>query len=120
MVVTANRKWRVVSEQEFRDKLIEALEPHRGYYCAVTGPGRSGAVAAVYASHFLYIPYVPPQGDFAAFRGRVLVIDTARWTGKTIRKLTSKVSKQGAIADSLFIYDEKADGLVKFWYEVFP
>jgi len=121
VVETPNRKWRVVEETEFRTALADRLKLLHGQYAAVTGPGRSGAVAAVYASHFLHVPYIPPTAEnFDRINGTVLVIDTAIWTGKTIRKLSKKIERQNCAVDIIAIFDEKKDGLVKFWYEVWP
>lgn len=49
----------IISEIEFSNKLTEILSPLKGKFSYVTGPGRSGAISAVYASHFLDIPFVP-------------------------------------------------------------
>lgn len=48
---------RIVSEHEFAERLRSLLtDPLFGEAGWVTGPGRSGAVASVYASHILGIP----------------------------------------------------------------
>ena len=48
---------RVVAEAEFAGVLrLKLLGVQAG---AVVGPGRSGAVASVYASHILGIPFIP-------------------------------------------------------------
>lgn len=66
---------RTITESEFQDRLREALSDHEVHFARwVTGPGRSGAIAAVYASYFLNIPYV--QFGYAARpEGAPLVID---------------------------------------------
>jgi hypothetical protein len=48
-----------ITPDKFYQRMVEVLEPLRGKYKAVTGPGRSGAVASAYASHFLNIPWIP-------------------------------------------------------------
>ena len=48
---------RIVSEGEFSKAIKDKLS---GIDCdCVTGPGRSGAIASVYASHILKIPFLP-------------------------------------------------------------
>ena len=103
--------YRTVSEPEFRDRIREQL---RGCcdFAAVTGPGRSGAVAAVYASHILGIPFIPYRARVPSkFEGKMLVIDTARWTGATIRK----AARLYPGARILTVYNEPP--MVRFWYE---
>lgn len=80
---------------------------------SVTGPGRSGAIAAVYASHMLAVPFIPYGGNAPVALGRVLVIDTARMSGKTLRKAHSRYSYANPVV--LWCYDEPP--LVSFWYE---
>ena len=64
---------RIISEAEFAERIREALsDPQYEAAAWVTGPGRSGAVAAVYASHILHIPFVP-YGQEAARLGRPTV-----------------------------------------------
>lgn len=102
--------YRTVSEPEFRDRIRELL---RGCCAAaVTGPGRSGAVAAVYASHILGIPFIPYRNPVPKkFDGKMLVIDTATWTGSTIRK----AGRRYPGAQILVVYNEPP--MVRFWYE---
>lgn len=104
---------RIVSEPEFRvglwimlDRLFRGV-PLPDY---VTGPGRSGAVAAVYASHDLGIPFVPY--GFKA-RGRPLIIDTARMSGKTMRRAMKKYAGTNPMLAA--VYEEPP--IVRFWYE---
>jgi len=99
---------RIVSEAEFRSRLVTKLTPFIGVFDYVVGPGRSGAVAAVYASHFLGIPFVPYKCKAV---GNPLVVDTASMTGRTIRK-ASRVYDN---ATGCFMYLEGPR--VKFWYE---
>lgn len=80
---------------------------------AVTGPGRSGAIAAVYASHLLSIPFIPFGNNIPEKLSPLLVIDTAKLTGATIRKAAKKYGKNNPIL--VVLYDEPP--IVKFWYE---
>ncbi len=77
---------------------------------SVTGPGRSGAIAAVYASHILGIPYgqTPPQE-----LGNLLIIDTAIESGETLKKAARKYCKYSH--HILALYQEPPR--VAFWYE---
>lgn len=84
----------------------------RDRYSFVTGPGRSGAVAAVYASHLLGIPYLPHKVRKIT-DGSILVVDTAVASGNTIRKC----AKWYGGADYRYMYDQTKCGRVKFWYE---
>ena len=98
---------RIVEEAEFSATVTERLAGLTGYDF-VTGPGRSGAIAAVYASHFLGIPFIPYK---ASCPGRPLIVDTACLTGRTIRK----ASKVYGGADFIAFYQQPER--VKFWYE---
>lgn len=49
--------YRTVQEPEFRERIKAVLAGVEAK--AVTGPGRSGAVASVYASHILGLPFIP-------------------------------------------------------------
>ena len=99
---------RFVQEEEFRSKLAQTLAPLVGKYSFVTGPGRSGAVASVYASHFLGVPYVPYKRMVGE---NVLIVDTAVLSGRTIRKASSYY---GGVD---FVYMFNQPPRVKFWYE---
>ena len=73
-----------VSESEFRVALELALDDlDTSSVQAVTGPGRSGAITAVYASHYLGVPFIP-YGQRTPLT--VMVVDTNSSTGKTLRK----------------------------------
>jgi hypothetical protein len=105
----------VISEVEFSAALRELLQTidTNDFPGWVTGPGRSGAVAAVYASHLLGIPFLP-FGQFADEKlGRVLLIDTARETGQTLRKAERKYESRNPLV--LCVYEEPPR--VAFWYE---
>ena len=99
---------RLITEDEFRAEVIEKLHDKFGIYNYVTGPGRSGAVASVYASHYLGIPFVPYKHKS---RGLPLIVDTAAKTGRTIRK----ASKVYGCADWVVMFQEPPR--VRFWYE---
>jgi hypothetical protein len=103
--------YRVVSELEFAERLRKVVEPLRGKVGVVTGPGRSGAIAAVYASHELGVPYIPPTGRFPEHLRPLLLIDTAHWTGETIRKAARKTGADVVVC----VFDEPP--MVRFWYE---
>jgi adenine/guanine phosphoribosyltransferase-like PRPP-binding protein len=77
----------------------------------VTGPGRSGAVAAAYASHYLRIPFIPYGKKKPKKFDKMLIIDTARQSGKTLRKAEKKYANSIVIA----VYEEPPR--VAFWYE---
>lgn len=102
----------MVQETEFREALVEKLS----VFCPsdfdfVTGPGRSGSVAAVYASHLLGIPYVPYKANPT---GRYLVVDTTSKTGRTLRKAAKKYNAVRAVV--MFHQTSTTDRL-RFWYE---
>jgi hypothetical protein len=95
---------RIVSEAEFAARLRIVLQNHRlDDIGAVTGPGRSGAIAAVYTSHMLHIPYIP-YGQLCPEKFRLLIIDTARESGRTLRNPVV-----------IAVYEEPPR--VVFWYE---
>ena len=102
----------VISEGAFvadlRDGLAKLGNKHFDF---VTGPGRSGAIASVYVSHMLHIPFLP-YGQHPVGQWSVLIVDTARNTGKTLRKACKKYDTE----DCLFVYDEPPR--VRFWYEI--
>jgi hypothetical protein len=103
---------RVVSEVEFAAAIRNALSiiPDVG---SVTGPGRSGAVAAVYASHILGVPFIPFGATTPFHLGRPLVVDTATESGKTLRKAAAKYRAFAPVV--LAVYSEPPR--VSFWYE---
>ena len=105
---------RVISEEEFRDALKTALATSGAIsLCeSVTGPGRSGAIASVYASHALGIPFLP-YGQKGP--GPTLLIDTARASGATLRKAVRRYESMGVTVWPLAVFNEPPR--VKFWYE---
>jgi hypothetical protein len=104
---------RIITEREFAWTLKQALDNLPPGIGSVTGPGRSGAIAAVYASHWQGVPFIPYGAIAPAHLGRLLVVDTAQQTGATIRKAVRRY----AYADphALTIYNEPPR--VVFWYE---
>lgn len=105
---------RIVSEAEFRARLAGMLaSADLGDVGSVTGPGRSGAVAAVYASHLLGVPFIPFGSPAPAHLGRVLIVDTARESGRTLRKAERRYEAARPVA--LAVYEEPPR--VTFWYE---
>ena len=100
--------FRIVEEKEFREVFYEKLESLRGSFSFVTGPGRSGAVAGVYASHFLGVPFVPYK---VSIHPHTLIVDTAVLSGRTIRR-ASKVYDNAP-----YVYAFEQPPRVKFWYE---
>lgn len=111
-----------IGEPEFAQALCAALDTsvEARLVRSVTGPGRSGAVAAVYASHMLGIPFLPfgQPGP-----GPVLVIDTAMKTGRTIRRAVRRYERLGMAAYDLVVFDEgpaapgERGSRLRFWYE---
>jgi adenine/guanine phosphoribosyltransferase-like PRPP-binding protein len=101
-----------ISESAFAERLREVL-PANDNIGAVTGPGRSGAVAAVYASHMLGVPFVPYGGRVPGHLGRLLIVDTARQSGRTLRKAASRYQDN----DPLVVVAFEEPPRVAFWYE---
>ena len=105
---------RFVSEPEFRARIQTELMS--GIYAdvgAVTGPGRSGAIAAVYASHILRVPFIPFGHDVPANLGGLLIIDTAAQSGRTLRKAARRYSDHAWLTVALYSEPPR----VMFWYE---
>lgn len=103
----------IISEKDFRERLISTLsDSYFSQFDSVTGPGRSGAVASVYASHLLGIPFLPFNAEAPNLK-RLLIIDTAQQTGKTLRKAGSRYQKFDP--HLLALYHEPPR--VIFWYE---
>jgi hypothetical protein len=104
---------RIVSEEEFRLALwSKLLFEDLSDVGSVTGPGRSGAVAAVYASHLLGVPFIP-YGQPAPELGRLLIIYTARESGRTLRKAERRYAGTNSIVIATFEEPPR----VAFWYE---
>lgn len=104
---------KIISEEEFHKILIRHLTQIEGIrFSYVTGPGRSGAVAAAYTSHYLGIPFIP-YGVKVPVKGNMLVVDTAAKSGKTIKKAMEKYSHHNPLGIVFFNEPPR----VKFWYE---
>ena len=104
---------RIVSEAEFNSRIRLLLSAVNDNVGAVTGPGRSGAVAAVYASHLLGVPFIPFGQKHPSHLGRLLIVDTARQSGATMRKAERRYACETPL--SLVCYEEPPR--VAFWYE---
>jgi adenine/guanine phosphoribosyltransferase-like PRPP-binding protein len=104
---------RVVTEPEFQARMRECMASvDLTEVGSVTGPGRSGAVAAVYASHILGVPFVP-YGSKAPALGRMLIVDTARESGRTLRKAARRYANDNPVV--IVAFEEPPR--VSFWYE---
>lgn len=101
--------YQCISEKQFKDRLKHKLDRLDFKPMFVTGPGRSGAIAAVYASHYLGVPFVPYKCGLK--RDGFLIVDTNKSTGKTIRR-ASRIYN-GAPHISAF----SVKGRLIFWYE---
>lgn len=104
---------RIVQPDEFYDRLVAVLRHAVGQFGSVMGPGRSGALASVYASHLLGIPWLPYK------RQRVplvlwptLIIDTATMSGRTLRKAARKILGP---SETLALFQEPPR--LRFWFE---
>ena len=107
---------RTVPEPEFAQRIRAALDGLPEDIGAVTGPGRSGAVAAVYASHILGVPFIPFGQPSPPELGRMLIVDTAIQSGRTLRKAAGKYGE--ANPHILAVYAEPPR--ITFWYEAMP
>jgi hypothetical protein len=104
--------WGIITEPEFRTRLESVLSlPEYAVARSVTGPGRSGAVAAVYASHWLGIPFIPHGHKVPDCLTPILVVDTAAESGATLRKAMRKAGTEMGVA----LFHEPPR--VRFWYE---
>lgn len=104
----------IVSEPHFLRVFLAALEETDTDACGfVVGPGRSGAIASVYASHHLRIPFIPYGAKAPIHLGRALVVDTAVLTGATMRKAARRYKD----ADPVISFAFNEPPRVRFWYE---
>jgi hypothetical protein len=106
---------RIISEVEFNGAIRASLADVDGIG-SVTGPGRSGALAAVYASHILGVAFLPygTMGEAVPVHlGRLLIIDTATDSGATLRKAASRYARFAPVV--MAVYHEPPR--VAFWYE---
>src|SRR3990167_7737575 len=116
---------KIVTEPEFFARLKEKLDSivsppspidpleHRSVMIrSVMGPGRSGAIASVYASHYLGAIWLPAMMRVVPQVLRpVLVIDAATMSGASLRKLANRVKAEFQLA----LFEEPPR--VRFWYE---
>lgn len=111
---------KLITEPEFYPCLKEKLDSLQVGLLAqkinkiksVMGPGRSGAVASVYASHYLGAIWLPAAMKLIPPVLRpVLVIDTATQNGASLRKLANRVKAEYQLA----VFQEPPR--VRFWYE---
>lgn len=110
--------WGRLTEEEWRKLFFAALDQQAfGCYDFVTGPGRSGAVASVYASHYLSIPYKPHKCGNYSNDTRVLIVDTVEYTGETLRKAAKWYAKKGLSTQVIFGVKEYKGHYFKMWYE---
>lgn len=103
-----------MTEPEFQARLIEVLAALPATEIgSVTGPVRSGAIASVYASHLLGVPFIPFGSRCPVNPGRLLIIDTARESDATLRK----AERRYADARPVVIACIEEPPRVAFWYE---
>lgn len=111
--------WERVTEEQWRAAFYAELNEMKGVkFDFVTGPGRSGHVAAVYASHYLGIPFKPHKCGVYKEGEVVLVVDTVKYTGKTLRKAQQWYAKRGLIVAVAYALDETRGHYYKMWYEI--
>lgn len=105
-----------INEITFRKALIEVLKPYKGYFKGVCGPGRSGALASVYASHILGVPFVPFKQQIPKELFPLLIVDTTQKSGRTMRKAVEWYKKlQLGEVQGLTPYS--ANAKLHFWFE---
>lgn len=107
----------LIDEPTFRAALNMALDnigPSNFDY--VVGPGRSGAIASAYASHRSGIPFVPWNQRIRGDKRRVLMVDTAMQTGKTMRRAVARYEKFGYEVTPLAVYNCPDTHFI-FWFE---
>jgi hypothetical protein len=100
-----------ISEERLKQELRSRLT--KGCFEFVTGPGRSGAIAAVYASHIFKINFIPFGATVP--HKELLIIDTAAMSGRTLRKAFRRYEHLNPTCLALFNEPPR----VKFWYETF-
>lgn len=103
----------VITEPEFAARIRDRLNCYHEKPKAVTGPGRSGAIAAVYASHMLGVPFLPFGSRCPSGLAPLLIVDTVRMSGRTLRKAARKYDTERTIV--MYAYDEPPRLI--FWYE---
>ena len=106
-----------ISELEFKAAIAVSLKDiDPTDFDFVVGPGRSGAIASVYASHMTGIKFLPWHNRVPDDKRRVLLIDTASQTGKTLRKARSRYISLNYEVDAIAVYD-CPDTHYVFWFE---
>ena len=106
-------KTKRIQEDDFYIKMLDVFQElsYIQEIKSVSGPGRSGAIAAVYASYILKVPFIP-YGQVVPDNIRPhLVVDTASLTGSTLKKAIIKMKAEHGIT----IIQETSH--IKFWYE---
>lgn len=101
----------VISEEEFLKSFSENLLTLKENIDFVTGPGRSGAVASVYASYLLSVPFVPYGQKIPG--KKALIVDTVVMTGKTIRKASRKYD------DAPYVFGILVSKKRRLWFETY-
>ncbi len=104
---------RIISEVEFSDCIKRLLSEGFDDIGSVTGPGRSGAIASVYASHILGVPFIPYKSKVPEHLGSLLIIDTAMESGATMRK-AERFYKDVPLRSVVCFHEPPRVG---FWYE---
>jgi hypothetical protein len=107
----AKERREYVTEGEFRWRLKVALLRVEDAG-AVTGPGRSGAVASAYTSYLMGIPFLPYGAPCPDKLRPLLIVDTARKSGRTLRKADRLYGGGCAV---VAVFEEPPR--VRFWYE---
>ncbi len=113
---------RIITEPEFALMLRLRLSqcPWIETVTCVTGPGRSGAIASVYTSHILGVPFLPfgvLVPSKLADAGILLIIDTATESGATLRKASRRYEAWSRSSIAVFNERDPQIGRVAFWYE---
>ena len=103
---------RTYTEPEFSQLIKEKLKSVESLGIkSVSGPGRSGAIAAVYASYILKIPFIYYGQTVPVDLRPHLVIDTAKMSGRTLKRAALRMRAQYMLA----VIEEKSHE--HFWYE---
>lgn len=107
---------RIISQEDFVNSLIPVRYILNNFR-SVTGPGRSGAIAAAFISHIYGVPFIPYKQLPGENVWPLLIADTAVQTGRTLSKAISFYNRAGIPNLSYWSFNEPPR--VKFWYEVF-
>ena len=110
--------WVSMAEDEWRGFFHKKLDELKGQkFCFVTGPGRSGAIAAVYASHYLGVPFKPHKAGNYERDESVLIVDTVEYTGRTLRRAAKWYQRHNLEPTVAFAVKETKGHYFKMWYE---